>query len=57
MSKKNSKQKWAFPIGLIVILLAKVLQTTDYNGGGIDVITRIFENGEVKYEAFLFKIF
>ena len=28
----------------------------DYNGGGIDVIERIFTHGDVKYEAFVLKI-
>lgn len=42
--------------GVIIILLTLILGTTDYNGGGIDVINKIFENGEVKYEAFLIKI-
>lgn len=42
--------------GAIIVLLTLILGTTDYNGGGIDVITRIFESGEVKYEAFLLKM-
>ena len=42
--------------GLLITGLTLIIGTTDYNGGGIDVINRIFENGEVKYEAFLFKI-
>lgn len=42
--------------GLILILLTKILGTTDYNGGGIDVIHHIFVDGTVRYEAFLLKI-
>lgn len=42
--------------GLIVILLAKVLGTTDYNGGGINIVHHVFTHGEVNYEAFLLKI-
>lgn len=42
--------------GCIIVLLSLILGTTDYNGGGIDVINRIFETGEVRYEAFLLKI-
>ncbi len=43
--------------GAAVILLTLILGTTDYNGGGIEVIHRIFAEGEVRYEAFLLKIF
>lgn len=46
----------AFCGGLIIVILTVILGTTDYNGGGIEVINRIFLNGEVKYEAFLLKI-
>lgn len=42
--------------GVIIVLLTLILGTTDYNGGGIDVINKIFETGEVRYEAFLLKI-
>lgn len=42
--------------GSIIILLTVIIGTTDYNGGGIDVIARVFESGEVRYEAFLLKI-
>ena len=42
--------------GLIVILLAKVLGTTDYNGGGINIVHHVFTHGEVNSEAFLLKI-
>ena len=40
----------------VIIILTLILGTTDYNGGGIDVITRIFETGEVRYEAFILKM-
>lgn len=42
--------------GVIIVLLTLIFGTTDYNGGGIEVINRIFETGEVRYEAFLLKI-
>ena len=42
--------------GAIIIALAFVLGTTDYNGGGIGVVHHIFTHGEVNYEAFLLKI-
>ncbi len=41
--------------GTIIILLTLTVGTTDYNGGGINIIEEIFE-GNVKYEAFLLKI-
>lgn len=42
--------------GVIVILLTKILGTTDYNGGGIDIVHHVFTHGEVNYEAFILKI-
>lgn len=42
--------------GAVIVLLTLALGTTDYNGGGIDVIHRIFTTGEVRHEAFLLKI-
>ena len=42
--------------GLIIILLTKILGTTDYNGGGISVVHHVFTHGEVNYEAFFLKI-
>ena len=42
--------------GCILVGLSVLLGTTDYNGGGIDVISRIFEKGQVRYEAFALKI-
>lgn len=41
--------------GFIIVLLTILINTRDYNGGGIDVIERVFE-GDVKYEAFAIKI-
>lgn len=52
---KNSFLR-AFVGGAIIVLLTVIVGTRDYNGGGIEVIERIFESGEVKYEAFLLKI-
>lgn len=42
--------------GIIIIALTKILGTTDYNGGGINIVHHIFTHGEVNYEAFLLKI-
>ncbi len=42
--------------GLVVISLAKILGTTDYNGGGINIVHHVFTHGEVNYEAFVLKI-
>ena len=41
---------------LIIVGLTFLLQTRDYNGGGMEVISGIFENGTVKYEAFILKL-
>ncbi len=42
--------------GIIIIILTKILGTTDYNGGGINIVHHVFTHGEVNYEAFLLKI-
>lgn len=42
--------------GVLVVALSLLCGTTDYNGGGIDVIERVFESGAVRPEAFLLKI-
>lgn len=42
--------------GIVVILLTLLVGTRAYNGGGMDVIERIFEEGVVRPEAFLLKI-
>lgn len=41
---------------LIIVSLSLLLNTTDYNGGGIDVINRIFNEDIVNHEAFILKI-
>lgn len=41
--------------GILIIGLTLLVGTRDYNGGGIDVIERVFE-GAVKYEAFAIKL-
>lgn len=53
MSKKNSKQKWAFPIGLIVVLLAAIGFVTVVVAGvkGIDTAIDKSRNFE-EYEKF-----
>lgn len=40
----------------IIIALTLLLGTYDYNGGGIEVIDRIFNENSVRYEAFILKI-
>ncbi len=42
--------------GVIIILLTLLVGNNDYNGGGIPVIERIFEHGEVVPWAFALKI-
>lgn len=42
--------------GIIIIILSLIFSSGDYNGGGMDVIERIFFHSEVKYEAFIIKI-
>ncbi len=46
----------AFVGGVLLILLTLIVNTRDYNGGGIDIIHHIFTHGEVKFEAFALKI-
>ena len=41
--------------GLVIALLSLILNTSDYNGAGMDVITRAM-NGEAGTAAFLLKI-
>ena len=42
--------------GALIIILTKLIGSTDYNGAGVPVIERIFETGEVVNWAFLLKI-
>lgn len=42
--------------GGLIVGLTLLLGTTDYNGGGVDIIHHVFTEGQVKYEAFLLKI-
>jgi len=58
ISKKHLKNEFLRVIigGGLLILLPIIIGTRDYNGGGIEIINRIFEKGEVRYEAFLLKI-
>ncbi len=42
--------------GIAIIFLTKLVGTTDYNGGGIDIVHHIFTEGEVHYEAFFLKV-
>ncbi len=43
-------------VGGCVIIVLTLIFGTDYNGGGMGIIERIFEEGIVKPEAFLLKI-
>lgn len=44
-------------VGAVAILiLTRIIGNTDYNGGGINIIERIFSNNTVKYEAFALKL-
>lgn len=56
--KRSFKNEYLriFAGGTIIILLTLTVGTTDYNGGGINIIEEIFA-GKVKYEAFLLKMF
>ncbi len=42
--------------GSLIVLLTVLLRTTDYNGGGMEIIEHIFAKGEFRYEAFALKI-
>lgn len=42
--------------GGLLIALTLAVGTRDYNGGGMEVILRVFEDGEVRYEAFALKM-
>ena len=42
--------------GLVLIALTLLCRTYDYNGGGMDVITRAIEEGQAKPWAFLLKL-
>ncbi len=42
--------------GLLIVGLTVAVGNQEYNGGGIEIIERIFHNNEVRYEAFLLKI-
>ncbi len=54
MSNKNSKQKWAFPVGLIVVLLAAIGLATVVVAGVRGVDTAIDKTkGYEEYEKFL----
>lgn len=55
--KKHIKNPYLriFTGGVLVILLAKIFGTTDYLGGGMNIIERAVE-GEVVWAAFLLKL-
>ena len=42
--------------GLLIIALTFIVGTRDYNGGGLDIVEKVFSHSEVKSEAFLLKI-
>ncbi len=41
--------------GVLIVALTFLIASRDYNGGGIDIIERVFD-GTVKYEAFILKL-
>lgn len=41
--------------GALIVGLTNLISNRDYNGGGIDIIERVFD-GTVKYEAFVLKL-
>ena len=45
-----------FAGGVLIVLLSVLLGTNDYNGGGMHVIERVFNEGIVRPEAFLLKM-
>lgn len=55
--RKIVKHEWLRVVlgGVLLITLTLLVGTTDYNGSGIALIHRVFENGAVRYEAFLLK--
>ena len=42
--------------GILIILLTVIEGSGDYNGGGMNIVEKIFSHNTVKYEAFLLKI-
>lgn len=42
--------------GLAIVALTYIVGSQDYNGGGIDVINRVFSGDGVRYEAFALKM-
>ncbi len=42
--------------GMLIVALTMLVGSSDYNGGGISVINRIFEGGGVRPEAFILKL-
>lgn len=42
--------------GIIIVLLTLLVGSRDYNGGGVDIISRIFDDQSVRYEAFALKL-
>lgn len=42
--------------GSFVVIITLIIGSRDYNGAGVNIIEHIFENGTVRYEAFVLKI-
>ena len=42
--------------GVLIILLTVIEGSRDYNGGGTNIVEKVFSHSDVKYEAFLLKI-
>jgi len=45
-----------FVCALLIVALTFVVGTQDYNGGGMEIVSGIFEGDAVRLEAFIFKI-
>lgn len=42
--------------GVIIVIITLLIGNNDYNGGGVNVITRVFDESLVRYEAFALKL-
>lgn len=51
----KNKYVRSFVGGLIIVAMTVILRTTDYNGAGMDIITKAM-SGDARYEAFALKI-
>ncbi len=56
--QKYGKNPWLAAVlgGLVIILMTKLVGSTDYNGAGTGIITAAIEAGQAVPEAFLYKL-